>query len=221
MVPAVSSPPMSEAGGRGAPRRPPRSDQERVDRARMRTLAVVAVGLVIGVLVSFGQTHLAGVFRPLVDSASAWLVAPFVLGALMRTRHGAIAAGAVCALLQLGAFAGTTALRGVVLDTDLVWFWVACAVIGGPLFGGAGQLVRRGPAAWRGLGGAALAAMFLVEGTWTDFHELHDDASGWLWVGVGLALCAALLPTPVRLRWMALTVPLALVGEVALTQIYR
>jgi hypothetical protein len=187
----------------------------------MRTVAVVAVGLVVGALVSFAQTHLAGVFRPLVDSASLWLVAPFVLGSLMRTARGAAAAGMVCAMVQLGAASGTTALRGLHTGTSLVWFWVTCAVVFGPLFGAAGHLLRRGETSARGLGGALLAAIFIVEGIWNYFYELHDDGSGWLWVGVGLGLCAALLATPTRLRWMACTLPAMLAVEVALTQIHR
>jgi Family of unknown function (DUF6518) len=193
----------------------------------MRTIAVVVTGLIVGVLISFGQTHLAGEFRPLVDSASLWLLPAFVLGALMRTPRGSVAAGAVCALLQFGACTGTSALRGVTLagtggiDTSLLWFWVVCSAVFGPLFGAAGHLLRRGPVARRGLGGALLAATFIAEGVWNDFHELHDDSSGWLWVGIGLALCAALLPTAARLRWMAWTLPAMLVVEVGLTQIHR
>jgi hypothetical protein len=193
----------------------------------MRTIAVVVTGLIVGVLISFGQTHLAGEFRPLVDSASLWLLPAFVLGALMGTPRGSVAAGVVCALLQLGACAGTSALRGVTLastggiDTSLLWFWAVCSVVFGPLFGAAGHLLRRGPVTRRGLGGALLAATFIVEGVWNDFHELHEDSSGWLWVGVGLALCAALLPTAARLRWMVCTVPAMLVVEVGLTQIHR
>jgi hypothetical protein len=187
----------------------------------MRSVAVIVVGLVVGVLVSFGQTHLAGVFQPLVDSASVWVVAPFVLGALMRTPRGAVIAGAACALAQLGAATGTTALRGLQTDTALVWFWLVCSVLLGPLYAAAGHLQRRGETSGRGLGGALLAATFIVEGLWNYFHELHDDGSGWLWVGVGLGLCAALLATPTRLRWMACTLPAMLAVEVALTQIHR
>jgi hypothetical protein len=40
-------------------------------------------------------------------------------------------------------------------------------------------------------------------------------------VGIGLALCAALLPTAARLRWMACSLPAMLVVEVGLTQIHR
>jgi hypothetical protein len=187
----------------------------------MRSVAAIVVGLVVGALVSFGQTHLAGVFQPLVDSASLWLLAPFVLGWLMSTARGAAAAGLACALVQLGAATGTTALRGLHTETSLVWFWLVCAVVFAPLFGAAGHLLRRGETSARGLGGALLAAIFIVEGWWNYFHELHDDGSGWLWVGVGLALCAALLATPVRLRWMACTLPAMLAVEVALTQIHR
>lgn len=215
------STPASEPGGSTEPTRPPRSQQERVDRARMRTVAAVVVGLLVGAVSSFGQTHLAGALRPLTNSASAWLVAPFVLGALMRTRRGAVAAGAGCALAQLAGYCATTALRGLAIGGPLVTFWAVCAVVGGPLFGGSGHLARRGPPGRRGLGGAAMAAAFLAEGLWADFHELHADASGWVWIAIGLAICAVLLPSVQRVRWLALTLPLGVAGDVVLTQIYR
>jgi Family of unknown function (DUF6518) len=44
---------------------------------------VVAVGLAVGALTSVGQTYLGGALNAFVNSASAWLIAPFFLGAVM------------------------------------------------------------------------------------------------------------------------------------------
>jgi hypothetical protein len=187
----------------------------------MRTVAVLLVGVAVGVVLSYASTHLAGTFGPIADSAGAWLTAPFVLGVLMRTRRGAAAAGAACALVQLGSTSATTALRGLPIDSRLVWFWLACALIGGPLLATAGYLARRGHPSLHGLGGATAAAVFIAEAVWNEFHELHADAVGWLWVAIALVICVVLLPSPRRVRWLALTVPLGFVGEIALTQIYR
>ena len=214
------TPSRPEDGGCDAARRPPSTEQERTDRARMRTLVVVVVGLVVGVLTSFGQTHLVAALHPLADSAGAWLVAPFVLGALMRTRRGAAGAGLACALAQLAAYDGTSEARGLAVGTSLIVFWSVCAAVGGPLFGVAGHLARRGRPGIRGLGGATLAAAFFAEGLWTYFHDLHHDANGWLWIGIGVVVCVALLRHVRRLRWLVLTVPAGLLAEVALTRIY-
>ena len=216
----MATPPSIEDGSPDAAGGPDPHAQERADRERMRTLVVVVVGLVVGVLTSFGQTHLVSALAPLANSASAWLVAPFVLGALMRARRGAAAAGLACALLQLAAYDGTSALRGFPVSTALIVFWAVCAAVGGPLFGVAGHIARRGRPAIRGLGGATLAAAFFAEGLWTYFHELHHDENGWLWVGIGAVVCVALLRRVERVRWLVLTVPVGLLAEVALTRIY-
>jgi hypothetical protein len=83
------------------------------------------------------------------------------------------------------------------------------------------HLARRGRPSLHGLGGAAAAAVFIAEGLWNEFHELHADAVGWLWIAIGLAISMALLSGRSRARWLALTLPLGFVGEIALTQIYR
>ena len=187
----------------------------------MRTLAVLLFGLLAGVALSVLRRHLEGEFRPLVDSASAFLLAPCILGALMRTRRGAGLAGLGCAMLQLGGWAGCSALRGDPLGSSLVLGLLACGLIGAPLLAAAAQLARRGTPQLRGLGGAAIAAVPIAEGAWRDLYELHARTIGWLSIAVGLTVAAVLLARPRRVRWLAATLPLALLGEIALTRIYR
>ena len=67
----------------------------------MRVAVVVLAGLAVGCATSFGQAYLDGALNALVNSASAWLVAPFFVGALMRTPRGALAAGLTTCALQL------------------------------------------------------------------------------------------------------------------------
>jgi Family of unknown function (DUF6518) len=187
---------------------------------RVRVLLVVIVGLAVGCLTSVGQTYLNGALNPFVNSASAWLVAPFALGACMATRRGAPAAGFSVCTLQLVGYYVTAQVRGFPASHAIVAFWAACALLGGPIFGVAGHLWRTGRRSTRGLGGAVLPAAFLAEGLWVYVHELHYYWSAAVWLSIGLVLALALGRGLVERRWLALTVPLGLVAEVLLSQIY-
>jgi hypothetical protein len=176
-------------------------------------------GLATGALTSFGQSHLNGTLGPFVNSVSAWLIVPFLLGTLMRTPRGAAAAGLTAALLQLVGYYVTARLRGYPAGGSIIVFWTACAVLGGPLFGLAAHLGWRGGRRWRGIGLAALAAVFLAEGVWAYLHEQRRYGAAGLWIGIALGL-ALLIPRGRELRWLGLAVPLALLGEIALTQVY-
>lgn len=183
---------------------------------RVRVALVVAVGLAVGCLTSFGQTYLDGALNALVNSASAWLVAPFFLGALMRTPRGAAAAGLTACALQLVGYYVTAELRGFPAGGSIVVFWAACAVVGGPLFGLAGQHWRVRPA---GIGATVLPAAFVAEGLWVYLHELRYYATAALWLGLGAGFALAL--SRGAWRWLGATVPLALAGELVLSAVYR
>jgi hypothetical protein len=183
---------------------------------------VVVLGLAVGSLTSFGQGHLRGALDAFVNSASAWLVAPFIVGFLMSSRRGAAAAGLATCGFQLVGYYAAAQLRGHAAGGAIVAFWAACAVVGGPIFGLAGHLWRTSSPRLRGLGAAVLAAAFLSEGLWSYLHELHYYATAALWIAIGAAV--AVLFGRARLadlRWLGLTVPLGLAGEILLTTIYR
>jgi hypothetical protein len=183
---------------------------------------VVVLGLAVGSLTSFGQGHLSGALDAFVNSASAWLVAPFIVGALMSSRRGAAAAGLITCGLQLVGYYVTAHLRGYPAGGAIVAFWAACAVVGGPIFGLAGQLWRTPPPRGRGLGAAILSAAFLSEGLWSYLHELRYYTTAALWIAIGAAVALSLGRGRLTdLRWLGLTVPLALAGEIVLTTIYR
>jgi hypothetical protein len=182
---------------------------------------VVAVGLVVGALTSVGQTYLGGALNAFVNSASAWLIAPFIVGAVMPTRRTAAAAGLATALAQLLGYYACAHLRGYPSGGSIVAFWGACALIGGPLFGAGGHLWRSGSPRVAGLGSTLLPAAFLAEGLWVYLQELHYYATAALWIGIGVTL-AVLLPTGfIERRWLPLTLILGIAGEIAISQIYR
>jgi hypothetical protein len=189
--------------------------------AGLRAALVLAVGLAVGVLTSVGQTYLGGVLNAFVNSASAWLIAPFFLGAVMPSRRTAAAAGLTAALAQLFGYYATAHLRGYPAGGAIVVFWAACGLVGGPLFGAGGHLWRSGSPHLAGLGATLLPAAFLAEGLWVYLHELHYHATAALWIGIGVTL-AALLPSGfIQRRWLPLTLILGIAGEIAVSHIYR
>jgi len=188
---------------------------------RLRVAAVVAIGLAVGALTSVGQTYLDGSLNAFVNSASAWLIAPLVVGSWMATRRGAVAAGLAACSLQLVGYYVTAALRGFSASQGILLFWFVCAIVGGPLFGAAGHLWRTGGPRVRGLGATALPAAFLAEGLWVYLHELHYRLTAALWIGIGLVLLLLPLRQVKERGWLALTLACALAGEIVLSLVYR
>ena len=180
----------------------------------------VAAGLVVGGLTSVGQTHLPGALNAFVNSASAWLVAPLLIGRAMRTARGATGAGLAVALAQLVGYYAIARLRGHSGGGSIVAFWGACALVGGPLFGAGGYLWRTGRPGVSGLGSTLLPAAFLAEGLWVYLQELHYWATAALWIGIGVSLGVVMPRGLAQRRWLALTLTLGIVGEIVVAQIY-
>lgn len=186
----------------------------------VRPVVVVVAGLAVGAATSFGQTYLDRPFAAFCNSASAWLVAPFVVGALMATRRGAATAGVVACVLELVGYYVTAHARGFAAGSSILAFWTLCALAGGPVFGLAGHIWRTGPRKLRGLGGTVLPAAFLAEGLWLYHHELHYESTAILWLAVG-ALLLLVSWRPVELRWLPLTLAAGLAAEVIVSTAYR
>lgn len=153
----------------------------------------LALGTLVGVATSFGQAHLDGVGNALVNSVSAWLVAPYLAGALAGRSRTAPLAGLVACLAQVAAYYVTAELRGFPSTTYEIAFWSLCALPGGLVLGAAGGLRRP----------EALAASFLAEGAWTYAYRLHRPATAAVWMAIGLAILLhriAPWPRPRRAR---------------------
>ncbi len=181
-------------------------------------LAAVALGLTFGALGAFGQAQLDGTLEAFPNSISTWLLAPFLVGAVAAGRGQAAVAGAVTCAFQLAGYYAVNVLQDMGTTASLVVFWTACAVVGGPVFGAAGQLWRVGEPGRRELGVAVLAGVFVAEGAYAFVLQEQRYAAGVLWIAIGGAIALTSSRGRVgRLRWLGVTVPLGVAGEVVLT----
>lgn len=185
-----------------------------------RLAAATVAGIAVGCLTSYGQAHLSGTLNPLVNSASAWLVAPFLVGALMRSPSRGAAAGLMACALQVVSYFVTSELRGFSANSSYVVFWTACAILGGPLFGAGGQLWRRGRHRLAGPASTLLPAVFLAEGLWVYGIQLGYFGATVLWLAIGAVLAVALPGRRGAMRWLPLTTGVGILGEVLLTQLH-
>jgi hypothetical protein len=181
---------------------------------------VLALGVGVGVATSLGQAHLDRPFAALVNSAGPWLVAPFLMGAVCRRIGTAVVGGAAVCVLQLAAYYVTAHVRGFATGEGILAFWLACGLVGGPIFGAAGFLWRNGEPRLRGLGGTALAAAFLAEGLWVYWHTLHYGTTALLWVVFAALMVGLFARRPLEFRWLALTFAAAVVGEAVVSAVY-
>lgn len=182
-------------------------------------VAAVGLGAAVGVATSFGQGVMPLVLNPLVNSAAAWLVAPFVVGAVAaRASRGAIGLGLLTCVMQVAGYYVASELRGFAAGgSTIVLFWTACAVLGGPLLGWGGWAWRNGRAGEAAVGAALLSSVFLAEGAWTYGVTLGSPERAALWIAIGLALATALARRRRDLRAYLLVLPAGLLGEVILT----
>ena len=145
---------------------------------RTALVAAVGAGLVAGALSSLGRAHLDGTLDAFANSVSTWLVAPFLIGMLAPSRRSAAVAGLVTCACQIAGYYLVDYLQGVRTTGSLIAFWTACAVVGGPVFGIAGQLWRTAAPRLKGLGMAALAGVFVAEGLYAFGHQQHRYLRG-------------------------------------------
>jgi hypothetical protein len=163
---------------------------QRHGRARLliRMAAILVVGLGVGIATSLLQPELRAPWLSLANAASPWLTPMFFLGAFRRRPWGAALVGATTGLLELLGFFAIAAVRGDASAHSLVLFWVACALLGGPIFGLAGWLWWRGPRVLSAFGGALLPAAFFAEAAVIYGWRLHYLPSAILFVAVGVGV---------------------------------
>jgi hypothetical protein len=95
-------------------------------------------------------------------------------------------AGLGTGLLELVGYYVTAAVRGYPAGHSILLFWIACAVVGGPVFGMEGRAWWRTTGRLKSLGTAALLAAFLSEAGVSNGLRLHFLSSGILFAAVGI-----------------------------------
>lgn len=153
----------------------------------------VAVGLAIGLATSFAQGWLDGSWASLANAASPWLAGAFVGGLLQRRAGRAVAVGLLVCVLEVVGYYGVSAARGFGVSDSVVAFWIACGVVGGPLFGWGGWAWRRATGVQRAIGAALLPATFFAEAIGTYALRLHYVGEAVLFASVGVVLFLGLV----------------------------
>jgi hypothetical protein len=171
-----------------------------------RPVLAVVVAVAAGLLLGVGGQHASRVHDGLrwgEALGAPWLVLAFAVGAVVRVRVVAVAAGAVALVIGTGAYY-LLHLRhgsplGYVVPVALAWA-VAAAAAGG-LFAACGAAWRAGGAAWAAVpAGALVGEAVLLLGGW------GGRAAAFV---LGAELAAGLLPPFVLVRRLA-RVPLVL-----------
>jgi hypothetical protein len=186
--------------------------------------AILVVGLGVGIATSLLQPELRAPWLSLANAASPWLTPMFFLGAFRRRPWGAALVGATTGLLELLGFFAIAAVRGDASAHSLVLFWVACALLGGPIFGLAGWLWWRGPRVLSAFGGALLPAAFFAEAAVIYGWRLHYLPSAILFVAVGVGVLLLLglrgwQHGPIAL-WLLVAFPAGVVAELLVGMAY-
>lgn len=156
-----------------------------------RVAAVVAIGLLAGVLMSFGQTFAPDPIRPLFNSAAPVVALAGALAVMGRGLWSHIIFGAVAGPLAMVGYYATTVLRDYGVSMKMVLFWCVAGVISGVAMGVAVWCLRgNGPGWLRGIGAAVLSATALGEAAHgiLRISDTTPVAYWWSLGAVGLAL---------------------------------
>ena len=163
-----------------------------------RSLAVAGgwafgVGLLVGVATFFGQGIMPGQWNTVVNSGAVWLVAPFFVGARVRSRRLAAVLGTAVLLATVAGYYGAAGLAGAPMSTWMTAFWLCVALVAGPLFGVAGRWWHDESRVLRVIGVALLGALLVAEGLYLLVVLQY------FWSG-GVMLVAGLIATALMAR---------------------
>jgi hypothetical protein len=135
----------------------------KADPIRLAALVLVG-GLATGVVTQLGQSILPTGWSQAANAISPWLLVAFLVGSTMPGWRAAALAGAATLVLALiGYYAMTTLRFGIGGSGSSLVFWGLGAVLGGPVFGGAGWWWRRGSHRARAGALGLLTAAFIAE----------------------------------------------------------
>jgi hypothetical protein len=168
------------------------------------------VGLLIGVATSIGQGVMPGQWNTLVNSGAIWLVPVFFVGSRARSLAWAAATGAGTLVATVAGYYGMVAVRGAPVSVRAVAFWIALALVAGPLYGAAGRWWRGDRRALRVFGVALLGGVLVAEGLYIVL-VLRYYWSGCTMVAAGVIAACLLARREDRLRTL-LAVPLPAVA---------
>jgi hypothetical protein len=160
--------------------------------------AGLVAGLALGAVTQVMQGLLPEQLGWLANSLSAWLVAAFVLGAVVPAARVAAVASAVMLLAALtGYYLAIQVRYGSGVEGALSPFWLLGAVVGGPVFGSVGWWWRKGSPKQQHWSAGLLGALLVAEGVY--FLLVVTDPV----VGLGAIAVGILVPGLLGRTWRA------------------
>jgi len=174
---------------------------------------IAGVGLAFGALTVLGQAILPGSWNHFANSGAVWLVVAFIVGLRMPSITWAMMGGFISLIMALVGYTAVITMIGLAYPFSTIAFWGAIALVGGPVFGLAGQWWRYTIGSWRHATSAALmGGVFIAEG-WYMLTIIQDTLAGWVSIVIGMLL-AILLPHSWkdRFRSLAALIPIVLLG---------
>ena len=181
-----------------------------LERWSKRSLAVaggwaLGIGLLVGVATFFGQGVMPGQWNTLVNSGAIWLMAPFFVGARVRSRRLAAVLGTAVLLATVAGYYVAAGLAGAPMSMWMTAFWLGVALVAGPLFGVAGRWWHDERRAFRVTGVALLGGVLVAEGLYL-MLVLQYFWSGGVMLAAGL-IAAALMAQRDDLLFTLLALP--------------
>lgn len=157
---------------------------------------IAVVGLATGALTQVGQRVLPDGWSQAANAMSPWLLVAFLLGAAMPDRRWAAAAGVAALVLSLVGYYLMIELRyGYGGSRGSLLLWGTGALIGGTVFGIAGQWWRRGRPWQVAASIGVLAAVFVAEGAYQ--IRIQPDAA----IGLGFVIVGLVIPLVFGRSW--------------------
>jgi hypothetical protein len=154
--------------------------------------AALLIGTVLGGLTDLGQAWLPSLANSLANSGGSWVLVAFLVALTAGSAARAATRGGLSLLGLVIGFYATAFGRGVAVSPSAVRFWLAAALLIGPIVGLAAAWVRYGTP-WRVAAGAGVVGGLLVgEGVY-GLHFIYYSTSSAYWavqvlVGLGLVL---------------------------------
>jgi hypothetical protein len=176
-------------------------------------LLIAGAGIATGVVTLLGQAVLDGDWNRLANSGAIWLTVAFGVGASMASDRQAAVAGLATLLMALLGYQVAASLTLASMSASAFLIWSATAIVGGPLFGLAGQRRRVGSGRGPMVALALLGAVYIAEGVNTLLSIPDLARAGGLEVIVGLGLPILLARGwPERRGALLLLLPLSIAG---------
>ena len=157
---------------------------------------ITVVGLATGALTQVGQSVLPDGWSQAANAISPWLLVAFPLGAAMPDRRWAVVAGVAALFLSLVGYYLMIELRyGYGGSRGSLLLWGTGALVGGTVFGVAGQWWRRGRPWQKAAAIGVLAAVFVAEGLYQ--IRIQPDAA----IGAGFVIVGLVVPLIAGRSW--------------------